>query len=102
MTPRCVIIKNGRQRLIVNIATENFRITRSTHIIFGYLGTDNQNIIDGVAMAVVAALRSASIGQDIWREPKRIAAIVYGSAALASSGFDPGPVLVYMWLRPQP
>ena len=48
----------------------------------------------GVAMSLVGALLSASMGQDIWHESKRIAAIVYGPAALAVSGFDPGPVLV--------
>jgi len=48
----------------------------------------------GVAMAIVAALISVSIGQDIWHEPKRIAVIVYGQAAIAEPGFVLGPVLV--------
>ena len=58
------------------------------------LGGAIAGLAGGVAMAVVAALLSASMGQDIWHEPKRIAAIVYGPAALAASGFDLGPVLV--------
>src|SRR6476646_4837324 len=58
------------------------------------LGGAIAGLAGGVAMAVVAALLSASMGQDIWHEPKRIAAIVYGPAALATSGFDPGPVLL--------
>jgi len=58
------------------------------------LGGAIAGLAGGVAMAVVAALLSASMGQDIWHESKRIAVIVYGPAALAVSGFDPGPVLV--------
>jgi hypothetical protein len=58
------------------------------------LGGAIAGVAGGVAMAVVAALLSASMGQDIWHEPKRIAVIVYGPAALAASGFDLGPVLV--------
>jgi hypothetical protein len=58
------------------------------------LGGAIAGLAGGVAMAVVAALLSASLGQDIWHEPKRIAVIVYGPSALAASGFDPGPVLV--------
>jgi hypothetical protein len=48
----------------------------------------------GVAMMIVAALLSVSMGQDIWHESKRIAAIVYGPAAFAQPGFQFGPVLV--------
>ena len=58
------------------------------------LGGAIAGLAGGVAMAIVAALLSASMGQDIWHEPKRIAVIVYGPAALISPGFDPGPVLV--------
>ena len=58
------------------------------------LGGALAGLAGGLAMAVVAALLSASMGQDIWHESKRIAAIVYGSAALSKSGFDLGPVLV--------
>jgi hypothetical protein len=58
------------------------------------LGGAIAGLAGGVAMAVVAALLSASMGQDIWHEPKRIAAMIYGPAALASTGFDPGPVLL--------
>jgi hypothetical protein len=58
------------------------------------LGGAIAGLAGGVAMAVVAALLSASMGQDIWHESKRIAAIVYGPAALAVPGFDLGPVLV--------
>jgi hypothetical protein len=58
------------------------------------LGGAIAGLAGGVAMAVVAALLSASMGQDIWHEPKRIAAIIYGPAALAATGFDAGPVLL--------
>ena len=58
------------------------------------LGGTIAGLAGGVAMTVVAALLSASMGQDIWHEPKRIAVIVYGPAALAGSGFELGPVLV--------
>jgi len=58
------------------------------------LGGAIAGLAGGVAMAVVAALLSASMGQDVWHEPKRIAAMIYGPAALASSGFDLGPVLL--------
>jgi len=58
------------------------------------LGGAIAGLAGGVAMAVVAALLSASMGQDIWHEPKRIAAIVYGPTALAAAGFDLGPVLL--------
>ena len=58
------------------------------------LGGALAGLAGGLAMAVVAALLSASMGQDIWHESKRIAAIVYGRAAFAGSGFEPGPVLV--------
>jgi hypothetical protein len=58
------------------------------------LGGALAGLAGGLAMAIVAALLSASMGQDIWHESKRIAAIVYGPAALAAAGFDLGPVLV--------
>jgi hypothetical protein len=58
------------------------------------LGGALAGLAGGLAMAVVAALISASMGQDIWHEPKRIAAIVYGPAAFDAPGFELGPVLV--------
>jgi len=58
------------------------------------LGGAIAGLAGGLAMAIVAALISASMGEDIWHESKRIAAIVYGPAALAGPGFDLGPVLV--------
>jgi len=58
------------------------------------LGGALAGLAGGVAMALVAALLAASMGQDIWHESKRIAAIVYGPAALSAAGFDLGPVLV--------
>ena len=58
------------------------------------LGGALAGLAGGVAMAVVAALISAWMGQDIWHESKRIAAIVLGPAALVGSGFELGPVLV--------
>jgi hypothetical protein len=48
----------------------------------------------GLAMAVVAAIISLIIHADIWQEAKQIAAIVYGSAAVAGEGFVAGPVIV--------
>ena len=58
------------------------------------LGGALAGLAGGVAMALVAALLAASMGQDIWHESKRIAAIVYGPAALSAAGCDLGPVLV--------
>jgi uncharacterized membrane protein YagU involved in acid resistance len=58
------------------------------------LGGVLAGLAGGVAMAIVAALLAAWMGQDIWHEPKRIAAIVYGPAAFAQAGFELGPVLV--------
>jgi uncharacterized protein DUF6789 len=48
----------------------------------------------GLAMAIVGAIISASLGGDIWLEAKQIAAVVYGPAAAAQPGFAAGPVLV--------
>src|SRR5215813_8470395 len=48
----------------------------------------------GVAMAIVGAIISASLGGDIWLEAKQIAAVVYGPSAVAQPGFVAGPVLV--------
>jgi hypothetical protein len=48
----------------------------------------------GLAMAIVAAIISASLGGDIWLEAKQIAAVVYGSSVAAQPGFVAGPVLV--------
>ena len=58
------------------------------------LGGALAGLAGGVAMAVVAALLSASMGLDIWHEVKRISAIVYGPAAFAGSGFELEPVLI--------
>ena len=48
----------------------------------------------GLAMAIVGAIISASLGGDIWLEAKQIAAVVYGPSAAAQPGFAAGPVLV--------
>ena len=48
----------------------------------------------GLAMAIIGALASLSLGNDIWLESKQIAATVYGSAAVAQPGFVAGPVIV--------
>ena len=48
----------------------------------------------GLAMAVIAALISLSLGHDIWLESKQIAAVVYGQDAVAQPGFVAGPVIV--------
>lgn len=48
----------------------------------------------GLAMSLVAALISLSLGSDIWLEAKQIAALVYGSAATAQPGFVAGPIVV--------
>jgi hypothetical protein len=47
----------------------------------------------GLAMAVVAALLTRSLDQDIWLQPKAIAALVLG-ASTATAGFAAVPVLV--------
>ncbi len=47
----------------------------------------------GLAMAVIAALLTRSLDQDIWLEPKAIAAFVLGSGAV-TAGFAAVPVLV--------
>jgi hypothetical protein len=48
----------------------------------------------GLAMAIVGAIISASLGGDIWLESKQIAAVVYGPSATAQPGFAAGPVIV--------
>jgi len=48
----------------------------------------------GLAMAIIAAIISLSLGHDIWLESKQIAAVVYGQAAVAQPGFIAGPVIV--------
>jgi len=58
------------------------------------LGGTIAGLIGGLAMAVVAAIISFMQGGDIWLESKQIATVVYGRAALAQVGFNPGPVLV--------
>jgi hypothetical protein len=45
-------------------------------------------------MAVAGAIISASLNGDIWLEAKQIAAVLYGPAATAQSGFVAGPVIV--------
>jgi hypothetical protein len=57
------------------------------------LGGAVAGLIGGLAMAIVGAIISASLGGDIWLEAKQIAAIVYGPAA-TQPGFAAGPVLV--------
>jgi hypothetical protein len=47
----------------------------------------------GVAMAVVAALLTRAIDQDIWLQPKVIASLVLG-ASVAEPGFDAAAVAV--------
>jgi hypothetical protein len=58
------------------------------------LGGALAGLCGGVAMAIVGALVSASMGDDIWLESKQIAAVVYGASAIAQPGFVLGPVLV--------
>jgi hypothetical protein len=58
------------------------------------LGGAIAGLIGGIAMALVGAIISAWLGGDIWLESKQIAAVVYGTAATAQSGFVAGPVLV--------
>ena len=48
----------------------------------------------GLAMAIVAAMLSLSLGQDLWHEPKVIASLLFGSGAIAQPGFVAGPALV--------
>jgi uncharacterized YccA/Bax inhibitor family protein len=47
----------------------------------------------GVAMAVVAALLTRALDQDIWLQPKAIAGLVLGDASI-TAGFAAVPVLV--------
>jgi hypothetical protein len=56
------------------------------------LGGALAGLAGGLAMAIVAALLSISIGQDIWLQPKLIATMIYGAAA-QQPGFAAGPVL---------
>src|SRR5215510_9634623 len=48
----------------------------------------------GLAMMVVGAIISVSLGGDIWLESKQIASVVFGPAAVAQPGFVAGPVIV--------
>jgi uncharacterized YccA/Bax inhibitor family protein len=48
----------------------------------------------GLAMALVAALLTRSLGQDLWYQFEVIASVIYGPAAIAQTGFAIGPVLV--------
>ena len=48
----------------------------------------------GIAMALIAAMISLVVGQDLWLEAKQIAAFLYGPAMASQSGFVAGPVLV--------
>lgn len=58
------------------------------------LGGTIAGLAGGLAMAIAGALIGAVLGHDIWLEPKQIASIVYGPAAIAQPGFAAGPVLV--------
>jgi hypothetical protein len=58
------------------------------------LGGAVAGLCGGIAMAIVGALVSVSMGDDIWLESKQIAAVVYGASAIAQPGFVVGPVLV--------
>jgi hypothetical protein len=58
------------------------------------LGGAIAGLVGGLAMALVGAIISSSLGSDIWLEAKQIAAIVYGPAVAAQPGFAAGPVLV--------
>jgi hypothetical protein len=48
----------------------------------------------GLAMALVGAALTASLGNDIWHEAKQISAVIYGPAVVAQPGFVAGPVIV--------
>ncbi len=48
----------------------------------------------GLAMMIIGAFVSLSLGDDVWLEAKQIATVVYGSAATAQPGFVAGPVIV--------
>lgn len=58
------------------------------------LGGAIAGLVGGAAMAVIAAIISASIGGDIWLEAKQIATMVYGPEVATMSGFVVGPVIV--------
>jgi hypothetical protein len=46
----------------------------------------------GLAMALVAALLTGALDQDLWLQPKVIASLVLGSPASEAAGFALGPV----------
>jgi hypothetical protein len=58
------------------------------------LGGALAGLAGGLAMAIVAALLSVAMGLDIWRQPKLIAAMIYGPSVIDSAGFAAGPVLL--------
>jgi len=58
------------------------------------LGGAIAGFIAGIVMAVIGALFALGSSHDIWLEAKQIAAMVYGSAAVAEPGFVAGPVIV--------
>jgi hypothetical protein len=47
----------------------------------------------GLAMAIVGMFFALALGQDVWLEPKQIAAVVWRAAAVAHTGFEAAPVL---------
>jgi hypothetical protein len=76
----------------VNSTFPAVRTTRLPDVVG--LGGSLAGLGGGLAMAVVGMLFALALGQDVWLEPKRIAAVVYGAAALAHGGFDAQPVLI--------
>lgn len=48
----------------------------------------------GLAMASVGMLFALALGQDVWLEPKQIAAVILGSGAFVLAGFDAATVLI--------
>lgn len=56
------------------------------------LGGAIAGLIGGGAMTVVGALLASSVGNDVWLEPRQIATLIYGQAALTEPGI--GPIIV--------
>src|SRR5215216_5021235 len=80
--------------MVTRASSDNIKpVTSQLPNIVG-LGGAIAGLAGGLAMSIVAAIISLSLGNDIWLEAKQIAALVYGRAAVAQPGFIFGPVVV--------
>lgn len=78
----------------INISASAARFTSGKLPDIIGLGGACAGLAGGLAMALTEMLIAVAAGQDIWRESKQIAAMVYPSSALAHPGFAAGPVVV--------